>query len=140
MDGRLPDPSGARDALTEADGVARDVRFPDIPWRFFALNAVLFATLVLSQLVDRPTLTLLGVAIAIFTLNVAGAARTGVVGANSAPAPFAAALGLILGVIVASFIWFEATGDEWTVFLCAGVVAGLMLLGGAVYRRARRVE
>ena len=128
----------AREALADADSVAREVRFPPVPFWFVALNAVLFAALVLGQVADEDRFFFMGGAmVAIVALNLAASRRAGVVGANSAPPSFAAVMMACLAVIIASFIWYESSGEEWTVYLCAGLVGCLILMSGIAYRRAR---
>ena len=128
----------AREALAGADSVAREVRFPPVPYWFVVLNAVLFAALVLGQLADDDRFLFMGGAmVAIVTLNLAASRRAGVVGASSAPPSFAAVMMACLAVIVASFIWYESSGEEWTVYACAGVVGCLIAVSGIAYRRAR---
>jgi len=137
-DAERGDRRAARDALADADSVSREVRFPLVPYWFVTLNAVLFAALVLGQLAgDERFLAMGGAMVAIVAMNLAASHRAGVVGANSAPKSFAAFMIACLAVIVASFIWYESSGEEWTVYSCAALAGCLIALSGIAYRRAR---
>jgi hypothetical protein len=126
----------ARAALQQAQRAEKAVRGVETPWWYFILSAVLFAALILAQLLgDRSTVYMAAVAMIIVAVNLLAARKAGVIGASSRNAGFLVAmLGLFL-VVVTSIVWYEVAGQEWTVVLMASVAAALMLVGGWLYRR-----
>ena len=135
--GGMPRPgeNEARSSLDEARRAEEAVRAPATPWWWFILNALLLAVLVLTQLLeDNSTVAMAGVAMSIVVLNMAASQRAGVVGTTNNRG-FTAVLVLVFVVLVGSLGWYESTGAQWTVFVCAALAAGLMLIGGWLYRR-----
>jgi len=130
------DSHDARAALERAQRAERAVRGVQTPRWFFPVSAVLFAALILTQLLgERSAVYLVAVAMIIVGFNLLAARRAGVLGGFSRNPGFLATMfGVFLAVVI-SIVWYEVAGQEWTVVLMAIVAAVLVLVGGWLYRR-----
>lgn len=126
----------ARTALEDAHETERAVRAPETPWWFFALNAILFAGLILTQLSEERASTFMAaVGFSIMLLNLLAARAAGVEGTTSRNRGFVGAFLLLFAVIFGSVAWYDARGEAWTVFASAAAAVVLVMVGGWFYRR-----
>ena len=135
--GAAPQPNSyeARAALRTAHDAERAVRGVDVPWWFFGLEAALFAALVLAQLRDDHAATFMAVGVLILVVNLLAARAAGVEGSVSRNRGFVATMLLLGVVLLGSLVWYDATGETWTVLASAVAAAVLTLTGGWLYRR-----
>lgn len=133
---RGSDSQDARAVLEQARRMERAVRGVKTPWWYWTLSAVLFAALILTQLLgERYVGYLVAVAMVIVAMNLLAARKAGVIGGISRNVGFLVAMLGVFLVVVISIVWFEVAGQEWSVVLMAGVAAMLVLVGGWLYRR-----
>lgn len=132
-----PDARDTRIAPPGARPAGDSGRAVPTPWWYFLVGAALFAALVLAQLLGEHATTAQTVAgTVIVVLVLALSRRSGVVaGPISRNRGWQASVALVFVTVLGSLAWFEATGQAWTVVLCAAIVAALVLAGGWSYRR-----
>lgn len=133
---RTPEAQDPRASLQEARQAEDAIRRIDTPWWYFVLSAVLFAGLILAQLLgDNAPLTMLLAGVGVVALNWYASQKAGVMGSSSRNRGFLTCVTLIFVVFVASFFGYRATDEAWVVVVGAVAAAALMLLGGVLYRR-----
>jgi hypothetical protein len=135
----VPDAAAAAKALADIETAQRAVR--DTPWPvwLYSVNAVLFAAMALTTLLDEySSAALLAVALAVVAVNVLAGLRMGTPWAVPTSRGFLTAGAVSGGLLVAAVVASRLTDRAWPVVLLAVGTTVSYLIGSVFHYRSTR--